>query len=479
MPPDTVGSSRVFGSGGFVLSAVSTASVDRDSGARAADVESADSRWNLLTRIAFRFCFTYFGLFCLMFAQFLFVYSGVLGPKLPEHAINGFLYPLSPVWEWAGRQVFGADVELHLDSGSGDQAIIWVFLFCVLVVALVTTALWTVLDRHRPNYQRLLGWFLLFLRLCLGGQMLFYGMAKVIPSQMPQPPLATLLTQYGDFTPASVLWMQVGSSPVYEILLGTAEVLGGLLLFLPRTATLGAMISLVSMLQVFILNMTFDVPVKILAGHLMLIALVLLAPQARKLANVLVLQRSSEPATQPEPFRSRRLRVIAVGVQAFLAGWVLVGQVQPDIEFWKESGGAAKPALYGIWTVSEFTQDGQPLAPLTTDQNRWQRLVFDIGGMTYQQMDGTLVPVVGAVDSAAHTITVSKAAADPMPGQMTQAQPTQIGTFTFDRSAPDRLRLDGQLNGHQVTLSLEQVDLDSFPLRSTGFKWVQDYPHFS
>ncbi|MFI6168372.1 DoxX family protein [Nocardia sp. NPDC051052] len=432
-----------------------------------------------MTGIAFRFCFTYFGLFCLIFSQFLFVFAGVLGPKLPERAINGFLYPLSPVWEWVGRHVFDADVQLHLDSGSGDQAIIWVFLFSILVVAVLTTALWTALDRHRPNYQRLLAWYLLFLRLCLGGQMLFYGMAKVIPSQMPQPPLATLLTQYGDFTPAAVLWMQVGSSPVYEILLGCAEVLGGLLLFLPRTATLGAMISLVSMMQVFILNMTFDVPVKILAGHLMLISLVLLAPQAGRLAKVLVLQRSSEPATQPEPFRSRRVRLIAVGVQAVLAVWVLVGQVQPDIEFWNESGGAAKPALYGIWTVSEFSQDGQPIPPLTTDQDRWQRVVFDIGGMTYQKMDGTLVPVVGAVDSQAQTLTVSQAAGDTLPGGIAQAQPTQLASFTYSQPTPNRLNLDGQLNGHHVTLALEQVDLKSFPLRSTEFKWVQDYPHFS
>ncbi|MEV6554880.1 DoxX family protein [Nocardia sp. NPDC051756] len=460
------------------MSAVRTVSVERDRDAEAVDA-GPDKRWNLLTRIAFRFCFTYFGLFCLIFPQFLFVYSGALGPKLPERAINGFLYPLSPIWEWAGRHVFGADVELHLDSGSGDQAIIWVFLFCILVVAVLVAALWTVLDRHRPNYQRLNAWFLLFLRLCLGGQMLFYGMAKVIPSQMPEPPLATLLTQYGDFTPAAVLWMQVGSSPVYEILLGSAEVLGGLLLFLPRTATLGTMISLVSMMQVFVLNMTFDVPVKILAGHLMLISLVLLAPQAGKLANVLVLQRSSAPATQPEPFRSRRVRLIAAGVQVVLGVWVLLGQVQQDLEFWKESGGADKPALYGIWTVSEFSQDGQPLAPLATDQNRWQRVVFDIGGMNYQKMDGTLVPVVGTVDTQAHTLTVSQAAGEALPGQIAQAQPTQVASFTYTQPAPDRLSLDGQLNGHHVTISLEQVDLDSFPLRSTEFKWVQDYPHFS
>ncbi len=460
------------------MSAVSAEPTDDADTKEAAEARAQDSRWNPLTRFAFRFCFAYFGLFCLMFPQFLWVYTGVLKDKLPELAILGFLYPLSPIWEWVGRHVFGADVELHLDSGSGDQAIIWVFVFCVLVVALGAAVVWSVLDRRRPNYHRLNAWFLLAMRLCLGGQMLWYGMAKVIPTQMAEPPLTALISRYGDFTPMAVLWFQVGSSQPYEILLGAAEVLGGLLLFVPRTATLGALVSLVSMLQVFILNMSFDVPVKILSGHLLLISLVLLAPQARRLANVLVLQRWSEPARQPEPFRSRRVRWFAVGLQAVLGLWVLAGGIQEGLRFWNEGGGGTpKPELYGIWTVSEFSRDGQVVPPLTTDQNRWRRLVVDVTGMAYQKMDDSLVPVVGTVDTEAHTLTLS-ASPGANPGVMAEATPTQIASFTFTQETPDRLRLDGQLDGHTVTLSLEQVDLDSFPLRSTEFKWIQDYPAF-
>jgi hypothetical protein len=287
---------------------------------------------------------------------------------------------------------------------------------------------------------------------------------------MPEPALAKLLQPYGEFSPVSVLWNQVGSSPAYEILLGSAEVLGGLLLFLPRTATVGAILSLVSMAQVFVLNMTFDVPVKILSFHLLLLSMVLLAPQARRLANVLVMNRPSEPATQPDPFRSKRIRSIAIALQIALGVWMSLGFVQSGLKYWNEGGGGSpKPPLYGIWTVSEFTQDGVPVAPLTTDETRWQRVVFDIPGMAYQKMDGTLVPAVPVVDTAAHTISVSALSA---------AQPTQIADFSFEQPAPDRLLLNGQLNGRPVTIALQQVDLNSFPLRGRGFNWVQDYGYF-
>lgn len=455
---------------GIGVSAVGTEVLDRPDSVIPL---GGSARWNPLARIAFRFCFVYFGLFCLLFSQIPFAFAGLLVDSLPDNAALWEFRVMSPVIEWAGRGFFDAEVVLREDSGSGDQWFFWSFVFCLLIVAAVVTLIWTVLDRHRPNYQRLQAWFLLFIRICLGGQMLLYGFAKAIPTQMPEPSLAKLLQPYGEFSPASVLWHQVGSAPTYEILLGCAEVLGGLLLFVPRTATLGAMLSLVSLAQVFVLNMTFDVPVKILAFHLMLLSMVLLAPQARRLANVLVLNRPSEPATQPDPFRGNRTRWIAIALQVALGVWMALGFVHTGLKYWNEGGGGSpKPPLYGIWTVSEFTQDGVPVPPLTTDETRWQRVVFDVLGMTYQKMDGTLVPVVPTVDTAAHTIAVSA------PPQRPDAQPSSIAMFTFEQPAPDRLTLNGQLNGHPVTISLQQVDLNSFPLRGRGFNWVQDYPYF-
>jgi hypothetical protein len=418
--------------------------------------------WHPGLRVAFRFCFIYFGLFCLWFAQITFVFTGVAGRWLPDEAIMWQMVALEPVTSWVGRHVLGVDAVLHLDSGSGDQAAIWVGVFCVLVVAAIAAVVWSVIDRQRTEYARLSAWFLVFIRLCLGGQMLWYGVAKVIPTQMPTPPLATLLKPFGDLSPASLLWLQVGSSHPYEILLGAVEVLGGLLLFWPRTATLGALVSLLSMGQVFMLNMSFDVPVKILSFHLLLMSLVLLAPQIRRLANVLVLERPSDPASQPLLFATRGANRIAALVQLLLGIWVLIGCLQVGREAWHEFGdGRPKPELYGIWTVTDFSVDGKPLPPLTTDETRWQRLVFDEPEMvTYQRMDGELVPSPVEIDAG--TITL----------------PELDARFTYDRSASDRLRLDGRLGGRPVTMSLERVDPNSFTLRSRGFHWVQEYPFF-
>jgi hypothetical protein len=337
----------------------------------------------------------------------------------------------------------------------------------LLAVAAVATAAWTLLDRRRIAYPRLHAWFLTFVRVCLGGQMLFYGMAKLIPTQMPEPPLSALLQPFGELSPASVLWLQVGSSAPYEMALGAAEVVGGLLLFWPRTATLGALISLVSMTQVFVLNMTFDVPVKILSLHLLLLALMLLAPQTRRLADVFVFGRAAPPASQPDLFTTGRANRLAGVVQVSLGLWMLAGAALTSWMAWGEyGGGAPEPELHGMWVVTDFRRNEAPVPPLITDGDRWQRLVVDAtGAVTVQHMDGSLETIAAEVDAQTDTLTLTGAEAP-------------VGSLTFKQPTPDRLVLTGTLADRPVTVEMQLEDPQRFTLLNRGFHWAQEYPYF-
>ncbi|MCZ8379936.1 DoxX family protein [Mycobacterium sp. CPCC 205372] len=428
------------------------------------DGRPGDGAWSPITRVAFRFVFVYLSLFCLLFAQITFVFTGIVSRWLPDWAVMWQLMALEAPTRWVAHTVFGVDVVLHRDSGSGDQAVIWVLVFSLFAVSLLATSVWTAVDRRRTGYPRLWSWLLLFLRLCLGGQMLFYGFAKLIPTQMPAPPLAALLRPFGELSPASVLWLQVGSSFPYEILLGSAEVIGGVLLFWSRTATLGALVSVMSMAQVFVLNMTFDVPVKILSFHLLVIGLVILAPQFGRLADMLILERQAAPAVQPPLFDTPRANRIAAAVVAVLGVWVLAGCVAIGVQSWYEyGGGRQKPDLYGIWSVTGFEVDGKEAPALLGDEIRWQRVVVDEpGALTYQRMNGELVSVPAEVDADGREVRM----------------PSIEARFTVGRPSPEALRFEGTMDGRRVEMSLRRVDVEALPLNSRGFQWVQEYPYF-
>ncbi|WP_236566614.1 DoxX family protein [Nocardia sp. CY41] len=440
----------------------------------AADAERSGIRpWRATTRVAFRFGFLYFGLFCLVYPSIVPEFLGLAREWLPDWVNSGVARALRPLVEWTGTQVFGTSVAANTASISGDQAYFWVLVFVLLVVAVLATLVWSALDRDRPHYRALQPWFLLFVRLCLAGQLIAYGMAKAVPTQMPPTPLSRLLEPYGNFTPMAVLWNHIGVSPQYEILLGCAELLGGVLLFVPRTALVGAMLSLVCTTQVFVLDMTYDVPAKILSFHLMLLCLVLLAPEAGRLVNVLVLDRPTGPSTTPPLLRTPRANRIAAAVQIALGVWLVFSNAYTGWERWTEQGaGRPEPPLYGIWAVTEFSVDGKPLPPLTTDQLRWQRVVFDRDGASLQRMDGQLVPMLALVDPGARTLVMVA------PPAAVGDRPQPVAGFGFDRPGPQRLTLTGTLAGQPVSMALTSVPLDDFPLRSRGFHWVQEYPYF-
>jgi len=294
---------------------------------------------------------------------------------------------------------------------------------------------------------------------------------KAIPLQMPAPGLTRLLEPFGNFSPMGVLWYSIGASRPYEIFAGCAELAGGILLLIPQTATLGALICLADTIQIFTLNMTYDIPVKLFSFHLILMSLYLLAPDARRLLNVLVLNRAAEPSTLLPVGRTDRARRLAVALQIvfglYLVGMNLYGARQSWTQY---GGGAPKSPLYGIWNIETMSIRGETRSPLVTDDDRFRRVIFDRPtGVAFQRMNDTFATYGARIDMAAKTLTVMRGGA---PGPATEP----VGTFSFEQPSTDRLLLKGEMEGRAVHIEGRLIDRNSFLLVNRGFHWIQEYP---
>jgi uncharacterized membrane protein YphA (DoxX/SURF4 family) len=419
--------------------------------------------WGIATRVAFRFCFVYFGLYCLLTQ----VITGLV--PLPNIDIPdpSTLWPTRQIVTWTAVHIFRVTKPLVYFSGSGDKTFDWVLLVCMLVVAILATAVWSILDRQRENYVTLYKWFRLCIRLGLAGQMFGYGWSKAVPSQMPYPYLFKLVEPYGNFSPMGVLWSSIGSAPAYEIFAGCAEMLGGILLIVPRTTTLGALVCLADMIQVFTLNMTYDVPVKLLSFHLILMSLFLLAPDLRRLVNLFFLDRAAGPSTEPPLFAKPRANRIALAAQVLFGIWLVgMNAYGSWTDWYRYGGGSPKPALYGIWDVNELTVDGQVRSPLLTDYGRWRRAIFEFPkGMAFQRMDDSLAGYGSAINVSDKTLTLTK-----------HGDKNWKASFVFQQPAADQLILDGTMDNHKVHMQLQLFDRKKFLLVSRGFHWVQEIP---
>jgi len=423
-----------------------------------------DPQWRLATRIAFRFCFVYFGLFCIL-TQVSTSLIPLPNVDIPDPSS---LPPTRQIVLWTANHVFHiAKPLVYTETSSGDRTFDWVLLFCTLVVAVLATVVWSILDRTRENYITLYKWFRLCIRICLAGQMFAYAWAKAVPLQMPFPYLTRLLEPYGNFSPMGVLWASIGAAPAYEVFAGCAEMLGGILLIVPRTTTLGALVCLADMIQVFMLNMTYDVPVKLLSFHLILLSVFLLAPDVQRLANLFFLNRAAGPSTQPPLFARPRANRIALVVQVLIGVWLMAMNAYGSWIGWHlYGGGSPKSALYGIWNVEQLNIDGQTRSPLITDYGRWRRVIFDAPSrMAFQRMDDSLARYGASIKVDDKILTLTE-----------DDDKNWKASFIFQRPNPDQLILDGNMDGHKVHMQLELFDRKKFLLVSRGFHWVQENP---
>jgi hypothetical protein len=419
-------------------------------------------RWTLPTRIAFRFAVVYLGLFG--------VATQISGSMVPNLVFSyrglGRIWPMREVTQWTAASVFGVAFRLD-DASVGEPLFFWIQTSWILIVSLLAVSLWSVLDRRREAYTRAYAWFHLVVRLALAASLLEYGMTKVIPTQFPAPPLATLVTPVGDLTLSALLWTSIGAAQPYEIATGCIEVLGALLLLVPRTATLGAAIGLGALLQIFILNMTYDVGLKLTTLHLIALALILLAPDIPRLAEFFLRTRPAVASTPPSVTRTQRAQRIALVAQLAFGVYLVATYAYINWRFWEVAGdGRPKSALYGIWNVERLVVDGDARPPELNDYDRrWRRVIFDAAdSVAFQRTDDSLATYGAAVDERARIIALTKGNSR-----------TWEAAFAFERPSHDRLLIGGEMDGHRIEAQLRRVDFEAFPLLNSTFRWVR--PH--
>ncbi|MGH3726893.1 MAG: DoxX family protein [Mycobacterium sp.] len=431
--------------------------------------------WGSATLVAFRFGICYFGAFGLAVVVGLvpIILAGI-GINGPWSVIRGLFHTVRPAIAWIGEHLLGLSVQ-SAQVGS-DSAFQWTALFCIAVAAAVATVAWTVLDRGRQRYDRLQAWMWMILRLVLATAMFYFGMAKVIPTQMPFV-LNRLVEPYGNFSPAGVLWAQVGVSQPYQILLGLAEVLGGLLLLLPRTTAVGLVVCVVDLSQVFILNMTYDIRLKTVSSQLLLLSLFLLAPYARRLLTAFFTDRAVPATSTTQLFTGRRANRIALAAQ-LCVGMALLAAF--SAQGWQQFT-RPTPNLYGIWQVETFSAEGYSRDPLITDKIRWRRVIFDrpfhVSApvmVTVQRMDDTFEVFGGTIDPRKHFIDLSH----QIELGTYKETPARIRLTYWWPDQPNQMIVDGDdYAGHKVHLRVTRMDPNSFPLMERGFNWVQETPY--
>jgi hypothetical protein len=144
---------------------------------------------------------------------------------------------------------------------------------------------------------------------------------------------------------------------------------------------LGAVISGGVLVNVVLLNLCFDVPVKLYSSHLLLIALWIMSPDYHRLFSFFVLNRVVEPNIQS---RSRPTSVLTkFTVVSMKAGVCFSIAILPAIQNWQymfsDGNWKTLSARHGVYWVDSFERNGV-WGKENDDDDRWVRVGISDGG---------------------------------------------------------------------------------------------------
>jgi uncharacterized membrane protein YphA (DoxX/SURF4 family) len=369
-----------------------------------------------------------------------------------------------------------------------DSTYEYVKVFCFVLIAALVTVVWSLLDRKSAGYPRLHQWIRFWVRIVVAFTLIGYGTFKVVPAQMPPPGLTAMAQPFGDFGPypPGLLWSFMGASQQYVVLCGLVETTAGILLLTPGLTTLGALLAMGAVSQVFVMSGFYQVPVVLGVGHLFLLASFLLVPQTPRLLNLLVLNRGNEPERRLPIVRPRWLNYSLWVVQWAIAISLIHLQISHSLTFTEANKKIPQTIpLYGIWTVDEFSVDGQLHPPLLTDTLRWQRVIFDSDPLlspkmlaTIQGMNGEFYSYIAAPGTQKNALSWRNPTKEDLAGGLRELHIVTVGTpwngeLTYTLPTPDELVLDGSMSGHQLHLKLKN-ERRHFPQQDLKFRWITE-----
>jgi len=370
--------------------------------------------------------------------------------------------------------ILGTDIlQIHnfkriTDTGSGDTTFDYVRLLTYVLMAIITAIIVFFADRKRINYDRLYYWFIVYARYYLGLYLIVYGLFKLVEGQFSFHDFGRLEGTYGDSTPMGLLWTFMGHSKIYGGFTGIMEAGAGFLILFSNTKTLGALLSVAVMSNVVLMNFCFDVPVKLFSSHLLLISILILAPNLRKLYNFFVLNKTETLNHCKLIFENKwKARTRAFGKGILIMGFsafILATGIDGMYEYGSLS---PKPAMKGSFhPVLFYALENDSLKEVADKQVRWKKMTIsgDYGSITTEK--GNTNYYETKVDTLKKTITFKS-----------YKDTANVSVMSYEERNPKYLILKGNFEKKSIQVEFNKKNIEDYRLVNTGFHWIQEYPN--
>ncbi|HWA34917.1 MAG TPA: hypothetical protein VG737_12335 [Cyclobacteriaceae bacterium] len=216
------------------------------------------------------------------------------------------------------------------------------------------------------------------IRYFLACVLLFYGIVKVMATQFPHM-MANMDARFIELNPMRVAWTFFGYSRGYQMFLGWGEMLPAILLLFRRTTLLGAIVAAIVMLNVFFINVFFEVCLKLNSGLYFGLAMFLVLQQTGRLWKFFIANKEVAAEEEVELKPAKLKMTVRVLNWLMVAGILLWAGEKLYDTYQYSTRLASMPSVQGAWRVEKVRKwdDGQWRPVDATDSLCANKLYFE------------------------------------------------------------------------------------------------------
>lgn len=257
----------------------------------------------------------------------------------------------------------------------------------------------------------------------------------------------------------------MGASKSYNLFGGILEIIPGILLLFRRTQTLGALIAIAVLTNILLLNIGYDVLVKALTFHLILMSFFILSPDIKRILRFFFLKENTSLTTIPEQVSVFKYQWLWHSLKVIFIVFVVSKIIQHEAGLRENFPKNYLGGLDGIYETKEFYRNNQKIPLIITDTTLWKLIAINRWGyVTVQFMNDSTFKYSSQGDTTTKTIELNAGNDSNFKSQL-----------HFSIITPEEYLFEGIYLGDSVKVYSRKINLKNLPLlKDKGkIKWTR------
>ncbi|KZS41935.1 hypothetical protein AWE51_00385 [Aquimarina aggregata] len=305
------------------------------------------------------------------------------------------------------------------------------------------------------------------LRYHVGLTLIIYGLAKVFMLQFGEMDLDTLERTVGDHTGMGFLWIFMSHSKVYTMFTGWVEVIGGILLLFRKSTFLGAFILFIAMINVVIIDIGYDVRVKMFAIHLLLMTILLISNDIKRLLNFFVFNKPVDPIIESPLFSNEKIKKIGYLIKGSILLYFIIScffTYSNRIRSQKRNKYSYMTGFHNV-EVQKINGDTIP----SSMGHRWKSISFNGNSRRPESLK------IISINNKKHTYSFSvDTIQKTIMFKLIKDTLDDIYKFRYKELPSETFVFQGSHKGDSILIKTKVKTLKDYRLTKNGIQWITD-----